>query len=307
MSWMTGRTLHTGQHRSTASPRRRSSSAVLRALPWVALSLVGVMLSVGVPTGRGAEPTGESAGPSTPLPGAMTPTPSPSTRPAPVPEWTPLIDQDFDEPAALGEFADVYPGWASYDGWYDTEGPGLYDSSRVVTVSDGILNEHLHTEDGEALVVSITPVPHVQTYGRYEVRFRADEMPSYKIAWLLWPADDDWSKGEIDFPEAGLGAGDVIEGFSHYTGRREGFPGFQITTDQDVHSWHTAVIEWRPDSLTWILDGVSYRTTDIGAIPNVPMYWSMQTEADDPAPWTSGNVQIDYVRAWAYTGPGAVG
>ncbi|WP_222192329.1 glycoside hydrolase family 16 protein [Modestobacter italicus] len=261
-----------------------------------------MVLSVGVATGQGAEPTGQTAGPAAPVTGPTTPTASPSTDPAPVPEWTPLIDQDFDEPAALGEFADVYPGWASYDGWYDTEGPGLYDSSRVVTVSDGILNEHLHTEDGEALVVSITPVPHVQTYGRYEVRFRTDPVPGYKIAWLLWPADDNWLNGEIDFPEAGLDPGDVIEGFSHRVNVDEGNHGWTVTTDQSTLDWHTAVIEWRPDSVTFILDGVEYRNTDPGSIPTVPMYWSMQTEAGDPAASVAGNVQIDYVRAWSYTG-----
>lgn len=294
--------MHYRQQRPPEPPRR-PRRAVFRRLPWIALSLTGLVLSVSATAGQGSEPSAPDAVSSTSAPA----TTAPSSSPSPVSEWAPLIDQDFDTPAALGEFADVYPGWAEYDGWYDTEGPGLYDSSRVVTVADGILNKHLHTEDGEALVVSITPVPHVQTYGRYEVRFRADEMPSYKIAWLLWPADDNWANGEIDFPEAGLGAGDVIEGFSHFTGREAGTSGWQITTDQDVHSWHTAVIEWRPSSLTWILDGVSYQTTDPGAIPNVPMYWSMQTEADDPAPWISGNVQIDYVKAWAYTGPGATG
>lgn len=297
--------MHATQRRVEGSPRRSRSSAIVRRLPWLALSLTVAMLWVSAAAGQEMEPSSLAPEPTTT---SVTTAPSATAAgPTQVTEWTPLIDQDFDTPAALGEFAEVYPGWAGYDGWYDTDGPGLYDSSRVVSVSDGILNEHLHTEDGEALVVSITPVPHIQTYGRYEVRFRSDEMPSYKIAWLLWPADDNWDHGEIDFPEAGLGAGDLIEGFSHYTQRVAGSSGWQITTEQNVHSWHTAVIEWRPDSLTYILDGVPYRTTDPGAIPNVPMFWSMQTEADDPAASTSGNVQIDYVRAWAYTGPGAVG
>jgi hypothetical protein len=295
-----------GRHHDEANERlRRSRTSVARRLPWVAGAVVCLVATV-MTTAHGDERTGTSSAAATTSGSARTATATPAP-PSAVSEWTPLIDQEFDAPAPLGQFDTVYPGWASYDGYHDTDGYGLYDSRRVVSVADGVLNEHLHMGAGEPLVVSITPVPHVQTYGRYEIRFRSDAMPSYKIAWLLWPADGRWASGEIDFPEAGLGNGDLIEGFSHSTGRREGSSGWQITTQQDVHSWHTVVIEWRPDSVTWILDGVAYRSTDPGAVPNVPMYWSMQTEADDPAASTSGDIQIDYVKAWAYTGRSSTG
>ncbi|MFW3170529.1 hypothetical protein [Geodermatophilus sp. CPCC 206100] len=81
----------------------------------------------------------------------------------PGPEWTLTVDESFTTPAALGEFDRVYPGWAEYDGTRDTTGHGLYDSDRVVSVSNGVLQKTLHTEDGQALVATVTPVPHVQT------------------------------------------------------------------------------------------------------------------------------------------------
>ena len=37
------------------------------------------------------------------------------------------------------------------------------------------------------------------------------------------------------------------------------------------------------------------------------MYWSMQTEAEEPDASTAGGVQIDYVKAWAYTPEAAAG
>jgi hypothetical protein len=236
--------------------------------------------------------------------GSMTSSPSPAP---PNTTWLPTISQDFDTPAALGQFAQVYPGWADYDTYHDTHRTGLYDSSRVVSVADGILSEHLHSEAGQPLVVSITPVPHVQTYGRYEVRFRADVIPGYKIAWLLWPADDQPGHGEIDFPEAWLdrpeawvGANQIM-GYSHDVSGDGPTNQFSVHTGQAPQAWHTAVIEWLPDSLTFILDGVPETTTNPKAIPQVPMYWSLQSETNDtPSLITSGNVQIDYVRAWAY-------
>ncbi len=221
-------------------------------------------------------------------------------------EWALLVDEDFSTPAELGHFADVYPNWAGYDGFFDTRGHGVYDSDRVVSVRDGILTQHLEApSSGRAAVVSITPPPHVQTYGRYEMRFRADEAPGYKIAWLLWPEDDNWLDGEVNFPEVWLHQGQTIEGFSHEIGDPD-TNAFVVDTGQPFNTWHTAVIEWRPESLTFSLDGIKYRTTDPDAIPSVPMFWSLQTEASwPPDPGTSGTVQIDYVRAWSYVPPSA--
>jgi len=219
-------------------------------------------------------------------------------------EWALVVDEDFSTTAELGHFADVYPTWASYDGFFDTRGYGVYDRDRVVSVQDGILTQHMEaTSSGRAALVSITPPPHVQTYGRYEVRFRADEAPGYKIAWLLWPDDDNWANGEVNFPEVWLHQGQTIEGFSHQIGDPD-TNAFVVDTGQPFDTWHTAVIEWRPESLTFSLDGVTHRTTDPHAIPSVPMFWSLQTEASwPPDPGTSGTVQIDYVRAWSYVPP----
>jgi hypothetical protein len=313
-----------GEHDRGNSSRRTRPGGARRRPPWalVPLLVAVVSLTTAGQSTRAASPEpspGSPAAAGTPTPTAGTPTTTPpdptTTAPAPAPapapvvgsEWTPLIDQGFDTPAALGDFADRYPGWADYDGWHDTEGPGLYDSSRVVTVTDGVLTENLHSEDGEALVVSITPVPHVQTYGRYEVRFRADVVPGYHFSWLLWPADNDWTDGEIDFPETGLDAGDWIMGFSHQIGPTPKVNQWAQRFDGSPQDWHTAVIEWRPDSLTFILDGHSETSTDPLAIPSVPMYWSMQSEAEDPAASTSGGVHIDYVKAWSYTPEAAAG
>ena len=82
-------------------------------------------------------------------------------------------------------------------------------------------------------------------YGRYAVRWKADAIPGYKVAWLLWPDSEVWPRdGEIDFPEGNLDG--TVEGFMH---RQNGTSG----GDQDHAGsavrfgdgrWHTAVTEW---------------------------------------------------------------
>jgi hypothetical protein len=61
-------------------------------------------------------------------------------------------------------------------------------------------------------------------------------------------------------------------------------------------------MEWSPNLVVLRLDGVEVgRTTE--RIPNTPMHWVLQTETSlkmTPADSTRGNVQIDYVAAWAY-------
>ena len=69
-----------------------------------------------------------------------------------------------------------------------------------------------------------------------------------------------------------------------------------------MQDWHTAAIEWRPDSVTFVLDGRTFTTNDPTAIPTTPMRWVLQTETElsgpAPSPTAQGHVQIDYVRAW---------
>lgn len=221
-------------------------------------------------------------------------------------DWHLVLDQHFDQPAALGQFDTVYPGYSGYDGATDTSDNGVYDNSRTVSVAGGILDEHIRTIDGQPTVAALTPPIALwagQTYGRYEVRFRSDDIPGYKQAWLLWPGDGyDWEHGEIDFPEGGLGQ--EVWGFSHQVDGDPSKNQFAVDTTMTSGDWHTAVIEWKPGSVTFVLDGESWTTTDPQAVPTVPMNWILQTETNldgyVPDPSVSGHVQIDYLRAWTY-------
>ena len=227
---------------------------------------------------------------------------SPSLPVGDLPGWRQTFVDDFTADAPLGSFAQVYGGrWSGYEGWRDTTGKGLYAESRVVSVAGGVMDLHLRTEDGAVLVAAPVPVvtaPLVgQLHGRYSVRFRADPVPGFKTAWLLWPDSDDWDEGEVDFPEGDLTG--TIWAFNHRLGDPTG-NALAHDTGARFTDWHTATIEWTPEAVTYLLDGEVVATSD--EVPTTPMHWVLQTETaltgPPPPPEAQGHVQVDWVAIY---------
>jgi hypothetical protein len=226
-----------------------------------------------------------------------------------LPGWRQVFTDDFNTSVPVGGFAAVYGSrWAIYgDGWKDTaaqsEGTASrYFPSRVLSVQDGMLNKYLHTENGITMVAAVAPKIGDQLYGRYAVRFRADEVAGFKTAWLLWPQSGAWpGDGEIDFPEGNLDGN--IWAFTHRQGATSGSDQDAFATSARYGSWHTAVFEWKPGSVTFILDGRVIGTST-NRVPNTPMHWVLQTETClgncQPSSTAEANVQIDWVAAYAY-------
>lgn len=234
---------------------------------------------------------------------------SPSGEPMPegdLPGWKQVFADDFTTDVEVGQFPgdaysekwDVYP-----DGWKDTSGNGTYMPSKVVSVANGVLNKHLHTEDGVHMVAALLPklpgTDNGQTYGRYDVRFKADPVEGYKTAWLLWPDSEAWpDDGEIDFPEGDLDG--TISAFMHYANPNGGQDEF--STEATYADWHTATIEWTEGKVVFSLDGeeIGTSTTDV---PSNPMHQVIQTETSldgsVPPDDAAGNVQIDWAVAYA--------
>lgn len=263
-------------------------------------------------------PTRQPTAAATPEP---TPTPSPVPTPVPTPasgeamptsdlaDWQMVFSDDFNTPVAMGQFpAAVSSKWSAYpSGWTDTSRNGRY-APQVVSVHDGMMDIYLHTEAGVHLVAA--PVPVIpgattwndQLYGRYAVRFRADPVPGYKTAWLLWPKSNTWPRdGEIDFPEGNLNS--TISAFMHRQGATTGSDQDHYRTNARYPDWHTAVVEWAPGRVQFFLDGVSIGKSTT-RVPNTPMHWVLQTETaidgssvpDD----AEGHVYIDWVAIWSY-------
>lgn len=284
----------------------RATPAAGGVLPGIALLAVCVLTAF-VVTSSGAPRRGAAAPPPVDPSGEAMPV-------GDLPGWKQVFTDDFAVDVPLGSFpAAVSTKWDAYpDGWKDTSKNGTYSPSKVVSVRGGLMNMHLHTENGVHRVAA--PVPRLpgavgpaggQLYGRYAVRYRADPVPGYKVAWLLWPDTDDWADGEINFPEGDLV--DTATGFMHY--RNSPRKQDQHPSGAAFGSWHTAVIEWTPERTTFLLDGaIVGSSTDASKIPATPMHWVLQTETvlkgPKPSDTAAGDVQVDWVAAYALAGVG---
>ena len=217
-----------------------------------------------------------------------------------------MFNDDFNTNVAEGGFLNAYGSrWDAY-GWgaKDTSKRGLYDPN-IISVNNGMMNMRLHTSaDGVHRVAA--PLPNKgadQLYGRYEVRFRADAVNGYKMAWLLWPKSEVWPRdGEIDFPEGDLDS--TISAFMHRQGGTSGSDQDAYTTNARFTDWHTATLEWMPNRVNFFLDGALIGSST-KRVPNTPMHMVLQTETKlgGTVPNnTSGNVQVDRITIWKYTG-----
>jgi beta-glucanase (GH16 family) len=118
--------------------------------------------------------------------------------------WKNVFSDDFSVAVAEGSF----PGpnysarWSPYAGFTDTSKLGIYDPVRVISVAGSLLHYRMHSEAGQPYVACLVACNNnnylSQTYGRYEMRVRADVTTGYKIAFMLWPLSDNWPEGEVD-------------------------------------------------------------------------------------------------------------
>lgn len=250
------------------------------------------------------------ADPTTP-PATTPPSTSPSGESMPVgdlPGWKQVFTDDFTKDVPLGSFPGaVSDKWDAYNGFNDTSKNGTYSPGKVVSQKGGLMDLFLRTENGVHLVSA--PAPKVngsawtgQLYGRYAARFRADSMPGYHTAWLLWPDSEVWPRdGEIDFPEGDLN--DTICAFTHRQGGTSGSDQDAFCTNTTYQNWHTVVIEWAPNLVRYLIDGQVIGTST-SRVPNTPMHWVLQTETSyggAPSSTVSGHVQIDWVSVWTRT------
>jgi hypothetical protein len=221
--------------------------------------------------------------------------------------WVRVFHDDFTQRARLGRFLAVYGAkWGAYPEPYrDTTGHGLYSTNRVLSVRYGKLRYWVHTEKGQPLVAAPYPSPgagylHVR-YGKMEIRFRADAVPGYKMAWMLWPDSNHAADGEIDFPEGNFTTD--VRGFSHCTGANHVVNCLNVHTGRSFQRWHTAVAIWTPGRVTFRLDGVRVGTTT-RQVPWRSMHPVFQTETSIgsllPPRTASGMVYMDYVTIWRY-------
>jgi hypothetical protein len=221
--------------------------------------------------------------------------------------WTQNFKDDFSTPVAKGGFPGPYAKqWMTYDGFGDTWKIGRYESD-ILSAHDGVLDMHLHT-GSDGVPRAAAPIPMMngqwggQTYGRYSVRMKADALPGYGTAFLLWDDDNVWENGEINFPEGSLDGS--TQAFNHKLGE-PWITEMGVDTKTSYTGWHTYTIDWTPKKISYLLDGVVVASTTTN-IPKTPMHWVLQTATNGtkPAANVQGHLLIDWVSQYAYT-PGS--
>jgi beta-glucanase (GH16 family) len=144
------------------------------------------------------------------------------------------------------------------------------------------------------------------TFGYVEARVRIPEGQG------LWPAlwmlpTTRQSLPEVDIFEFVGERPNVVEMHTHWLedgeerqrGKRFRGPNFAA-------GWHTFGLEWKPDSLTWFVDGVPrWVITDVEQIPQEPMYLVANlavggdfTERPNAETKFPAALEVEYVKVW---------
>ena len=209
-------------------------------------------------------------------------------------EWTGL--GSWPGPGSAGDWRNRQAGYT------DSSGRGTYDSGRTVSEHDGVLDVWIHSE-GDTRYVAAPIALLGDTVGqRISMCMRADVIPGYKIAFLLWPSEGNGNeRGEIDFPEGKLAAGASPHAFMHYDPKPAG--GKQqdaYNSGVSLQDWHVYTMEWHPRAgyVSFYVDGWLLGTST-QYVPQGPMHYVMQMEtylgSEPLPPPAEGHVLVDWV------------
>ncbi len=119
-------------------------------------------------------------------------------------------------------------------------------------------------------------------YGRFEFRVKLPTGQGFWPAAWMMPEDSvygSWpSSGEIDVLENNGSNLRTILGTIHYGGPypntpQSGGPAFNFTSPDSVTNWHTYLLDWTNDAISWSIDGHVYETQT---------NWYSSSNASDP-------------------------
>jgi len=216
-----------------------------------------------------------------------------------LPGWRQVLADDFDRDR-LGD------DWFAYTGQPEGDPGGWFEPSHV-SVGDGLLTIGAWREPARDDIYVTGGVSNqnrlMQTYGRYDVRFRMDRGTGIAYALLLWPRGDALLP-EIDFAEDNGRNRDLLYASLHQPGG--------VTTNTvaaDFTQWHTAGVEWRPGELVFTLDGRPWSRLTGDQVPSEPMGLALQSQAwycghsweacPDATTPARVDLQVDWVAVYA--------
>lgn len=210
--------------------------------------------------------------------------------PAPPSGWTRVGSEGFttDGSGLPASFTQYPSNWldTAPAGGSATGGGGHYGCEGGIGRLGGVLNFKLVGgkvctpvfKDQGGSGVNQFGIPFGMAEGRYSVRFRVRSGASdqHKIAWLLWPDTDNFSDGEIDYPETDHFP-DVIRAHTHRIGSSTVDSYSSGVTVGADDTWHVATIERKSGSVRYLMDGNVVGTSTSG-LPTAAMHWVLQSE-----------------------------
>jgi licheninase len=197
--------------------------------------------------------------------------------------------------------------WSIYTDPYGSRS-GTPRTQQSAQVGGGNLNLIGHYQSPYGYVGGGVSFKSYQTYGRWEVRFRADAGVGYEPVVLLWPQGPH-SDGEIDLAEVFPASRSFDGEFLHMgpESRWIGHRNYSVNFTQ----WHTIAVDWLPTHITYWLDGKVTWTVNrtpgaFNWIPRTPFHLALQmdegcTNRCRPNSSTPARVimQVDWVKIYA--------
>ncbi len=238
-------------------------------------------------------------------------------------DWKPVWSDEFNGTSIDTNHWKFETG--NHHGWGNHELEYYTDSSSNAYVSNGILHIVARRESTNGFAYTSARMKtqgfFFKQYGRFEFRAKVPFGQGYWPAiWLMpehssygsWPAC-----GEIDVMENRGGYPAVVQGTIHYAGT-DGFhlqstEIFTFPQNEKATDFHTYLLEWNTNSISWSVDGRLYETqtnwsTANAAYPapfNQPFYLILNLAVGgiyggnpDASTVFPGEFQVDYIRVY---------
>jgi beta-glucanase (GH16 family) len=253
--------------------------------------------------------------------GGATPPPSPVT------QWNIVWDDEFNGTAVntniwsfqIGNGAPSNPGWGNNElEYYTGRTNNAYESGgllHIVVRQESNYTNGFNYTSARMQTLGLYSTP---TYGRYVWRAK---LPSGTGMWpALWMMGTDistvgWpSCGEIDVVENDGSNPTFVQGSLHSNAGNQtqvyDLPNGELTTD-----FHTYLLDWESNSISWYVDGVLYETQSGGAPFNAPFFFLLNvavggnyvgnpsTSQIDSGTTFPQEMDVDYIRVYEPTAP----
>jgi len=214
--------------------------------------------------------------------------------------WTRDFLENFDAPLNTNV-------WGRYRGRSSASTMSNWVPSNVYTSGGKLLINTINTNGVWTSGGVSSGVGAVRTQGQWLVRAKLDRAPGIGYVFLLYPAGGGWPP-EIDIAE-GTGGQTKTMSVLHYDSDNKQVKKY---LPLDITQWHTYGVIMYGSTISFTVDGAVWFSFVNAGVPNVPMWFGMQTNAkpNDGVNWEwvtsatpkASKVAVDWVSHYSYSG-----